>query len=95
MNTTGNTTQNEVMKQHLIIIIILGKREQAMKLLIMQFPSASYYFMPLEDKYSPQHLLLKYSQVPVLPLTFRDEVLHPHKATGKITVSRYNNLSFN
>jgi hypothetical protein len=64
-----------------------------MKLLIMQFPPAFYYFIPLEDKYSPQHPVLKYSQTHIFPLTLRDEVLRPHKSTGKIAVSRYNILS--
>jgi hypothetical protein len=45
-----------------------------MKLLIMQFPPASYYFMPLEDKCSPQLPVLKYSQPHVLPLTLREEI---------------------
>jgi hypothetical protein len=31
-----------------------------MELLIMQLSSVSYYFIPLESKYFPQHLVLKY-----------------------------------
>jgi hypothetical protein len=30
-----------------------------MKLLVMQFSPASYYFIPLLSKYSPQHPVLK------------------------------------
>jgi hypothetical protein len=37
-------------------------RLQVMKLLIMQFFSAPYYFVPLSSKYSPQHPILKQLQ---------------------------------
>jgi hypothetical protein len=39
----------------LIILIILGRRVQVMKLLIMQFSPISCHFIPLWSKYSPQH----------------------------------------
>jgi hypothetical protein len=38
------------------------RKVQIMKLLVMQFSPASYHFIPLRSKYSPQHPVLKYSQ---------------------------------
>jgi len=35
--------------------IIIWRRAQVMKVRIMQFISASYHFLPLGSKYSPQH----------------------------------------
>jgi hypothetical protein len=35
---------------------------QIIRLLIMQFPPLSYYFVLLRPKYSPQHLILKHPQ---------------------------------
>jgi hypothetical protein len=37
-----------------------------MKLLIMQFSPASYHLIPFWPKYSPQHPVLKYPNVPPL-----------------------------
>jgi hypothetical protein len=38
----------------------IWRREQVMKLLITKSSPASYYFIPLQSKYSPQHPVLKY-----------------------------------
>jgi hypothetical protein len=45
-----------------LILIILGKRVQVMKPLIMQFSPTSYYCICLQSKYSPQHPVPKYLQ---------------------------------
>jgi hypothetical protein len=51
----------------------------------MQFSPATYYFIPLRSKYSPQHpgsntLSLCSS------LNVRDQVSHPYKTTGTVIV---------
>jgi hypothetical protein len=40
---------------------------QVMKLLIMQFSSTPYHFIPLRSKYSPQHPVLKHAQSMFFP----------------------------
>jgi hypothetical protein len=53
-----------------------------MKLLIMQFSPAPYYFILLQSKYSPQHPdLSSHSSFNV-----REQVSHPYKITGKFIV---------
>ena len=51
-----------------------------MQLIIMQFPPVSCYFLPLKPKYIPQHLSLYHS------LNVRNQVSHPYKTKGKITI---------
>jgi hypothetical protein len=52
-----------------------------MKLLFIQFPPASYYFIPIGSKYTPQHPVLKHSQCMFIPLTpeTKFHTLHPTK----------------
>jgi hypothetical protein len=50
----------------------------------MQFSVASFYFLPLKFKYSPQHHVVKHPHCS--SLNVRDQVSHPYKATGKIIV---------
>jgi hypothetical protein len=40
---------------------------QVMKLVIMQLSPASYHFIPLRSKYSPQHPVLKHPPSMFLP----------------------------
>jgi len=47
--------------------------------------SASFHFLPLRFKYSPQHPLLKYPQ-PKFSLSVRDQISHRHETPYKITV---------
>jgi hypothetical protein len=51
----------------------------------MQSSAASCHFLPLRSKYSPQHPVLKHPQSIVF-CSVRDQVSHPYKITGKITV---------
>jgi hypothetical protein len=41
-------------------LIALNLIVLVMKLLVAQFSLPSYYYIPLQSKYSPQHPLLKY-----------------------------------
>jgi hypothetical protein len=53
-----------------------------MKLLIMQSFPASYHFLPLMSKYSPQHLVLNLCNPP----SVRDQVSHTYRITGKVII---------
>jgi hypothetical protein len=46
----------------LIIQIILGQELKIMKLLVIQFPTLSHHFNPLQSKYSSQHPVFKHPQ---------------------------------
>jgi len=58
-----------------------------MKLLTLQFPSASSYFPPFTSKYPPQYL---FSNTLGLnsSLNITDQVEHQHLAAAKIVVSQ-------
>ena len=56
-----------------------------MKLLITQFSPVPCHLVPLRPKYSPQRPVLKHTQ-PTSFLSVSDQVSHPYKTTGKITV---------
>jgi hypothetical protein len=58
------------------------RKTQLMKLII-QFSSASYYFILLRSKYSPQHPVLKTLGL-CSSLNVRDQVSHPYKTMDKI-----------
>jgi hypothetical protein len=58
---------------------------QIMKLLTVLTPPFSCYFIPLMSKYSSQNPVLNHPQsMPFLGV--RDQVSHPYKTTGRITV---------
>jgi hypothetical protein len=57
-----------------------------MKLLIVQLPPFSCYFILLWSEYSPQDHVLKHPQFIYSSLNVRDQVSHPYKTTGRITV---------
>jgi hypothetical protein len=51
----------------------------------VQYSTASYYFILLGSKYSPQHpVIIALNLCPSLNVT--DQVSHPHKTTGKCIV---------
>jgi hypothetical protein len=54
-------------------------RVQFMKLLIMQSSPASRHFLPLSNKYSPQHPVIRYSQSIRSFLAVKDQVSHSNK----------------
>jgi hypothetical protein len=54
-----------------------------MKLFIKYFSPVSYYFIPLESKYSPQHPLSRTLSL-FSSLNAKDQVSHPYKTTGKM-----------
>jgi hypothetical protein len=56
---------------------------QVVKLFVMQFSPASYHFIPLDFKYSPQDPVLKYPCL-YTSLNVRDQVSYPYKTIGKI-----------
>jgi hypothetical protein len=62
------------------------RRVQVMKL-IMQFSPTSYHFISLRSKYSPQHPVLRYPHSLCSSLNVRDQVSHPYRTTGRITVA--------
>jgi hypothetical protein len=49
------------------LIILIMRRVQIMKLLIMQISPTARHFIPLRSKYSPQHPVLKHPQSMFLP----------------------------
>ena len=51
----------------------------------MQSPPFPCYLVPPRSKYFPQHPVLKHPQLPFLR-SVNDQVSHPYKTTGKITV---------
>jgi hypothetical protein len=51
----------------LIILIMLGEEHKLTKLLVMQFPQISRYFVSLRSEYSLQHPVLKPPQSVFLP----------------------------
>jgi hypothetical protein len=53
--------------------------------LLMQFPPDFPYFLPLVPKHSPQHHILNTLSL-CSSLNVRNQVWHPHKTTGQITV---------
>jgi hypothetical protein len=60
---------------------------QAMKVLAIQFSSASYYFNPVWIKYSPQNPVLMYLQS-VFSCFIRVKFSHPYKIRVKIFMIR-------
>ena len=64
---------------------INGWAVQIIKLLITYFSSFPRHLVPLKSKYSPQHPILKQHQPRFFP-NVSDQVSHPYKTKGKITV---------
>jgi hypothetical protein len=58
------------------LIILIWRRVQVMKHLIMQFTSSSYHIIPLRSKCSSQLPVLKHLSVHS-SLNVRDQVSHP------------------
>jgi len=69
----------------MITITIVVKHTSYVKLLIMQFSSASHHFRPLRSKYPPQHPVLKHPQSVFLPWC-ESPSFTPTQKTGKIIV---------
>jgi hypothetical protein len=69
----------------LIILIILGKRVEVIKLLNMQFSPCSRHFISLRSKY---FLSILFSDILSLcsSLNVTDQVSHPYRTTDKIIV---------
>jgi hypothetical protein len=51
----------------------------------MQFSPVSLHFVSLRTKYSPQHSVFKHPHI-CLSVNVRDQVSHPYRTTGTITV---------
>jgi hypothetical protein len=68
----------------LISLIIFGEEYNNVRLFIVQFSTASYYFMPIWSNYSPQHHVLQY-----LPLKSKIK-FHAHTKLH----AKYTRISF-
>jgi hypothetical protein len=64
----------------------IWRRIQVMKLLVMQFSSKCYHFIPLWSKYSPQAPFFSNSLSLCFSLLVREQVSRPYKTTDKIIV---------
>jgi hypothetical protein len=51
----------------LVILIIFGEEYNLTKVVIMQFSATSCHLIPLQSRYSPQHLVLKHPQSVFVP----------------------------
>jgi hypothetical protein len=63
---------------HDLVIISIWWRKQILKLLVLHFSSAFFYFLTLEPSCSPEHPVHMYSP------RIRHQFWHPQKKTAKM-----------
>ena len=67
---------------------------QTVEVLIIQYPLALYFFLPLKFKYVPQHPVLKYPQFLFVLPSACDQVPHPHKKQATLKSYLLSNICY-